>query len=130
MILARFSVALTALVYAAIGFIFIADPVYWASSVDISLPTPTAIIDLRATYGGCMLSIAVFLIYCLKDLEKLRTGLIFQAVSLAGFGLTRSLGIFLNPGTRTIMFYLLAAEVFGVCLAVFCLSRIHKTDNI
>lgn len=128
--LAKFSLILTAVVYAAIGVIFLADPVYWASSLDIVLPTPTAIIDFRATYGGCMFAIAVFFVYCLKDSKRIRVGLVFQAISLAGFGLTRGFGIILNPNSRPVNYYLLAAEVFGVVLAVFCLSRLGKTDNI
>ena len=128
--LARFSVFLTSIVYVLIGVIFLFDPVYWASSLDISLPTPTAIIDFRATYGGSMLAIAVFLLYCLKNSEFLRIGILFQAISLAGFGLTRGLGIIFTAGSRPVNYYLLAAEVFGVGLAVFCLSRFGKTDNI
>ena len=128
--LARFSVALTAAVYLAIGVIFLIDPVYWGASVDISLPTNTAIIDLRATYGGCMFAIGIFLLYCLKNAALLKIGLIFQAVSLAGFGLSRLAGIIGSPPARGIMYYLLLAEIVGVGLALVCLSRLRKTDNI
>jgi len=128
--ISRFSILLAAIAYAAIGLIFLIDPVYWGSSVDISLPTPTAIIDLRATYGGCMLAIAIFLAYCLANSRLIRVGLIFQAISLGGFGLARLAGIIMNPPTRGIMYYLLLAEIFGVALAVYCLSRLPKTDNI
>ncbi len=128
--LARFSIFLTAAAYGAIGLIFLVDPVYWGSTVDISLPTPTAIIDLRATYGGCMFAIAIFFIYSLKNSSLIRAGLIFQAISLGGFGLARLVGILMTPPSRGIMYYLLAAEVFGASLAVYCLSRLGKTDNI
>ena len=128
--LAKFSLALTGLAYLVIGIIFLFDPVYWGSSVDIALPTPTAIIDLRATYGGCMFAIAVFLFYCLSKESFIKIGLIFQAVSFAGFGITRLAGIVANPPARGIMYYLLIAEILGVALAVYCLSRLPKTDNI
>ena len=79
--IAKISVALTAIVYLAIGIIFLLDPIYWGSSVDISLPTSTAIIDLRATYGGCMFAIGVFLFYCLKNPALLKAGLLWAEPS-------------------------------------------------
>jgi len=128
--IAKISVALTAIVYLAIGIIFLADPIYWGSSVDISLPTPTAIIDLRATYGGCMFAIAVFLFYCLKNSTLLKAGLIFQIISFAGFGLSRFAGILLDGPPRAIMYYLLIAEIFGFILGVFGLWQLSKTAKI
>lgn len=128
--LAKFSLILTALVYLAIGIIFLVDPVYWASSLDISLPTKTAIIDLRATYGGCMLALGVFFLYSIKSRLFIRTGLVLQALTFAGFGLSRAAGIFIDGTPRPIMFYLLIAEICGFGLAVYCLWQIGKTDKI
>lgn len=121
---------MTAIVYLAIGIIFLVDPVYWASSIDISLPTTTAIIDLRATYGGCMFAIAVFLFYCLKSSNLLKAGLIFQLISFAGFGLSRFAGILIDGPPRAIMYYLLIAEIFGFLLGVLGLWQLGKTAKI
>ncbi|NNE99008.1 MAG: DUF4345 domain-containing protein [Pyrinomonadaceae bacterium] len=130
MLIAKTSVTLTAIVYLAIGIIFLADPVYWASSIDISLPTPTAVTDLRATYGGCMLAIGVFLLFCLKNSAFLKAGLTFQVISFAGFGLSRLAGILLDGQPRAIMYYLLAAEICGFLLGAFGLWQLGKTAKI
>ncbi len=124
--LAKLSLILTALVYLVIGIMFLSSPIYWAASVDISLPTTTAIIDLQATYGGCMLAIGVFFLYCVKDNKLISAGLILQAISLAGFAIGRIVGIAIYGMPRPIMFYLLAAEISGVALAIYCLSQIKE----
>ena len=128
--IAKISLILTAIVYLAIGIIFLVDPIYWASSLDISLPTPTAIIDLRATYGGYMFAIAVFLFYCLRNSELMKVGLIFQVISFAGFGLSRFAGILIGGHPRAIMYYLLIAEILGFALGIFGLWQLSKTAKI
>ena len=130
MLIAKISVILTALIFLAIGIIFLVDPIYWASSLDISLPSTTAIIDLRATYGGCMFAIAVFMFYCLKDSVFLKAGLIFQIICYAGFGLSRFAGILIDGQPKPIMYYLLAAEIFGVSLGALGLRQLSKTTKI
>jgi hypothetical protein len=128
--LARFSIILSALVYGAIGIMFLTSPDYWASSLDIYLPTPTAVIDLQATYGGCMIAISLFFVYCLKSPLLINIGLILQAITLGGFAFGRTFGIAVNGTPKPIMFYLLSAEIVGVLLAIYCLWQIGKTDSI
>jgi hypothetical protein len=124
--LAKFSIFLTACVYCVIGMMFLISPVYWAKGIDIEPLTPTAIIDLQATYGGCMLALGVFFIYCLKNAGLIRVGLILQAITLGGFGVGRILGIAVYGMPRPVLFYLLAAEVSGVLLAIYCLSQLKE----
>jgi hypothetical protein len=128
--LAKFSVFTTALIYLIIGLMFLIAPLYFIGGIDILLPTPTAIIDLQATYGGCMLSIGIFLLYCLKNQVLFKTGLIFQALSLSGFAFGRILGLIIYGFPKPIIFYLLVAEISGVILAIYCLWQIGKTDKI
>ena len=128
--IAKTSIILTSLVYSVIGIMFLTSPIYWASTIDISLPTNTAIVDLQATYGGAMLSLGIFFVYCLKSKATIRFGLILQAITLGGFAFGRISGMLINGMPRPIMFYLLIAEISGVILAIFCLRQIGKTDRI
>ena len=128
--LAKISVVITALVYLIIGLMFLTVPNYWVSDIDIVLNSPTAVMDVRATYGGCMFAIGVFLVYWSTDLKNIRIGLIFQAISLAGFAFGRVLGFFVDGIPKPIMFYLLLAEISGIILAVYCLRHIEKENKI
>lgn len=128
--LAKISIAVTAAVYLIIGIMFLTAPVYWAEGVDITLPTPTAVIDLQATYGGCMAGLGVFFLYCLRNEASIRTGLVLQALTLGGFALSRVLGIVLYGRPEPLIYYLLVSEAGGVLLALYCLRRTAKTDRI
>lgn len=124
--LAKISIIITAIIYLIIGLMFLTSPVYWIKGVDILLPTPTAIIDLQATYGGCMFTLGIFFLYILKNSSLIRIGLILQALTLGGFAFGRIVGIFMHGVPKTIMFYLLVAEISGLVLAVFCLSKFQE----
>ncbi len=124
--LVKFSIIITAVIFLVIGLMFLTSPVYWASSVDISLNSTTAIIDFQATYGGCMFAIGIFFLYCLRKSELIRIGLILQAITLGGFAFGRIVGVFSNGIPKPIIFYLLAAEISGVLLAIFCLSKTRE----
>ena len=83
MSLARLMILLTALVFAAYGVGFIVAPLSmleWATGAVVN--TPSAIIDLRATYGG--LSLAVGLV--LYGLKRHTAGLARGDCAHAGHG--------------------------------------------
>jgi hypothetical protein len=128
--LAKISIIITAAVYLIIGVMFLTSPVYWVKGVDILLPTPTAIIDLQATYGGCMFALGIFFLYTYKNLSLIRMGLILQAITLGGFAFGRFVGILMHGIPKPIIFYLFIAEISGVILAIYCLSQMSKTDKI
>jgi hypothetical protein len=51
MSLGRISLSLSALIFGAFGLAFLFSPTTMAGRVDITLPTPTAIIDFQAIYS-------------------------------------------------------------------------------
>ena len=126
MILGRILTFVSVLIFGGIGFACLLFPVEMAKGVDISLPTATAIIDFRATYGGFLLGLALFFGYCLFDKTFLRVGLIVQAVSLGGFAIGRTFGLILDGTPKIILIYLLIAEIIGCILAVYSFVQINK----
>ncbi len=124
--LAKVSIIITAIVYLIIGLMFLIAPVRFVEGIDISLNSPTAIIDLQATYGGCMFALGIFFLYILKNLILIRVGLVLQILTLGGFAFGRILGILIHGVPKPIIFYLLVAEISGLALAVYCLSKIEE----
>lgn len=123
---AKFSIILTSLIYFVIGVMFLSAPVYWASGIDIELTSNTAIIDLQATYGGCMFALGVFFLYCLKNSQLIRVGLVLQAITLGGFAIGRVIGILMNGVPKPVIFYLMIAEISGILLAIYCLWQFKE----
>ena len=62
--LGRAVVILAVLTYGGFGAAFLLAPALMAAVVDITLPTPSAVADFRATYGGFELGMSAFLAWC------------------------------------------------------------------
>jgi Domain of unknown function (DUF4345) len=123
--LAKFSIFISILIYLIIGLWCLAAPIQTSSGIDIQLPTPTAIIDFRATYGGLLVGIGIFFIVCLKE-AYLKIGLILQALSLGGLAFGRIVGIILDGMPRPLLIYFLVAEIAAVILAMFAFQRLTR----
>ena len=124
--LARFSLVVTILIYLIIGFWCLFAPVQTSSGVDIQLPTVTALVDFRATYGGMLVGIRIFFIICLKE-THIRVGLYLQALSLGGLAFGRVVGLALDGIPKPLIIYFLVAEIAAVILAMVALSRLGRT---
>jgi len=129
MTLAKGALLLGAVVFAAIGVGFLLVPVQWASIVDISLPTPMARTDLRATYGGFDVAIGVFLGLCARRTEWIRPGLVALGLAAAGFGGGRLLGIVVEGTASPLMLGFLAIEVTTAVLAFALLHRLPRVGS-
>lgn len=123
--LAKFSIFITVLIYLIIGIWCLFAPIQTSSGIEISLPTTTAIIDFRATYGGLLVGIGIFFIVCLKD-TYVRLGLILQALTLGGFAFGRVVGLVLDGIPNPIIIYFLIAEIGGVILAMFAMRSLRR----
>src|SRR5258708_29100139 len=78
------AVLLAALVVLAlIGRKFIGDPLEAAAASDITLRSPFAITNMRASFGAFPLGCALFALVCLVTSSLRRTGLVFGALIVA-----------------------------------------------
>ena len=123
MSIGRFSIILSAIVFGSFGIAFLLFPLFMASIVGIELPTPSALIDFRATYGGFEIGLAVFFAVCAFREEWIRPALVAQAVSLGGFAFGRIIGLMLDGTPQTIIYYLLIAELAGCGIGLFALMK-------
>jgi hypothetical protein len=128
MTFARAVLILGALVFAGIGLGFLIRPSQWAAVVDISLPTPTARTDLRATYGGFDLAIGIFLALCAARTEWLRPGLVALALCGAGFGGGRLLGMLVERTASRLMLTFFAIELSSVLLSLYALRLLSRSQ--
>jgi hypothetical protein len=128
MTFARMVLALSALVYAGFGAAFLVAPVRMASFIGIQLPEPSAIIDFRATYGGFELGLAAFLAWCLASRDRLRAGLLASALTIAGFGVTRLVGVASGGPVRHSIYIALALEWTGIVVTSMALWQLVSKE--
>ena len=94
-----------------------------AGRVDITLPTPTVVIDFQAIYEGLEVGLAVFFAYRAAVNRWLHPALLVQALSLGGSALGRLVGILQAGSAQPLIYWLLLAELSGSALGVFTLKR-------
>ena len=115
-------ILLAALIFAGFGIWFLIRPGALAG-IGIEVTSPSARIDIRATYGGFELGVAAFLFWCAAREDWHRVGLIAAALIIAGFGVGRLVGILIEGGATAFMWFFLAIEVAYTALALWRLSR-------
>ena len=119
----RTVLAVAAILFTGLGVLFAVAPHWTAATVDIALPTNTATIDFIATYGGFQLGFGIFLFTCLARPERVRLGLLASGYAVAGFGVTRALGLLVLGGARPVLYGALAFETVCATVAFVAASR-------
>jgi hypothetical protein len=121
MSLGRFSLIFAAVAFLIYGMAFLLFPTLMTDLLGIKLSVSSAIIDVRATYGGSVLGTGVFFVFCSLQHELLRVGLIAQASVLGGFIFGRVFGIVADREPNLFIYILLVGEIVGLVLALVAL---------
>lgn len=97
--------------------------------IGISLTTAEAVIDVRATYGGLELGLALFFFIAQGKPHWHRSALLLAALSIGGFGFGRLAGILLAGESTPLMWLLLAIEVLGVAVMTWAYREAPPSRN-
>jgi ABC-type amino acid transport system permease subunit len=116
-------------VLALIGRKFIGDPVGAAAASDMTLGSPLAITNMRASFGAFPLGCALFVLTCLVTSSLRRTGLVFVALIIGTALAVRIFGT-LADGSLAQSVHLLVAEtvMLSLNLAAYVGERL-VSDN-
>ena len=116
--LARLSLCVMAATFLGLGLMSLTAPKILTQLVEISMPTPIAVMEVRGVYGGLFFGIgAFFLLFARRD-AWLRPGLVAQAGVMGGFVLGRAVGILFDGAPSPFIAALLAGEVLMVIVAL------------
>ena len=119
----RLVLGAAAVLFTGLGVLFAVAPHWTAGTVDIALPTNTATIDFVATYGGFQIGFGIFLFTCLARPERVRLGLLASGWAVAGFGVTRALGLIVLGGAKPLLYGALAFETVSATVAFIAARR-------
>lgn len=116
--------------FVAFGLGFILAPQPLAALLTGATPaTASAMIDMRATYGGMALGLAVIFGLCARNEVHVQLGLQGIIAVMGGLAVARMLGMFLDGEPNLFMFLLLAAEVVMGALALVALRRAVEPES-
>ena len=104
---------------------FIGHPVDAAAASDMTLGSPLAITNMRASFGAFPLGCALFVLICLVTSSLRKTGLIFVALIVGTALVVRVFGI-VADGTFAESLRVLIAEtvLLGLALAAYAGERL------
>lgn len=120
MIFGKALVLVNGILFIGFGLGFILAPVLFTNLFTGGhFTTPSAIIDVRATYGGLALGLGIWLVICAN--QNVRLGLVGSFAILASLILGRVTGIALDGGANIFMHIFLAAEVLFLLATWFAL---------
>lgn len=123
MLLARFSLAVTALAFGGFGLWLLVSP-QALSVVGIALTTPTASIEIRSFYGGLELGLAVFFAFAAARPAWFAPALTAQVAIFFAVVFARLFGIALDGRPDGLIFLLMGSELVGGLLGVFAMARL------
>ena len=108
---------------------FIGDPVGAAAASNITLGSPVAVTNMRASFGAFPLGCALFVLTCLVSSSLRRTGLVFVALLLGTALAVRIFGV-VTDGSFAQSVHLLIAEavMLSLSLAAYVAERL-VSDN-
>ena len=112
-------------VFSLISRKFIGHPVDAAAASDMTLGSPLAITNMRASFGAFPLGCALFVLICLVTSSLRKTGLIFVALIVGTALVVRVFGI-VADGTFAESLRVLIAEtvLLGLALAAYAGERL------
>ncbi len=107
------------------GLAYLFAPAAVTQAMGIEHATPAGLTDLRATYAGFQLGMALLLWWCLQDASRHAAGLVAFACVVGGLAVTRSLGLLLD-GFAPGMAFAAGLEIALTAFAIFALSRLRR----
>lgn len=126
---ARISLYIGAIVFLALGLMALIAPANLTPLVEIVMPTPVAIMEVRGVYGGFFFGTGLFLLLFARRDSWLQPGLVALASIFGGFVLGRTLGIMIGGPPNLFIGGLLAGEIVGLIVALILLRGLEAYKN-
>ncbi len=89
MLFARIVLTITGLVFFVHGLVCFIHPATIGIESGLAMPTPSAVIEVRAEYGGLPMALGIFFFAAALQKIKICTGLIVLITALTGYATAR-----------------------------------------
>ena len=114
---------LFALINIGIGVGCLLDPVGLLEPVGVGVLGPAGIVELRAMYGGMLIGLGGFLVWCTGEAERAWLGLLCATLTVGGLGVGRLVSWLMLTPEGWLFPFLCAVEIGGAASGAFVLWR-------
>ena len=108
---------IASLVFVGLGIALMIWPTEILAGVEVKFESPTAFADIRADYGGCIFGLGVFLVWCARQRNLIRLGLICVGLVFSGYSIARLFSLAIDGQPKRIIYILLAVELAGALIS-------------
>jgi hypothetical protein len=116
-----YATAVFFIVYGALFLLIPTGMAYWITGAELN--PASAVIDVRATYGGAQLAIGLMMFLVVKLKDDVELGLTFVAVVLLAMAFGRLVGLWSDGEANLVMYLYLAGELLFGALALVLRSK-------
>ena len=116
-----YATAVFFIVYGALFLLIPTGMAYWITGAELN--PASAVIDVRATYGGAQLAIGLMMFLVVKLKDDVELGLIFVAVVLLAMAFGRLVGLWSDGEANLVMYLYLIGELLFGALALVLRSK-------
>jgi hypothetical protein len=124
MLFARIILTITGLVFFVHGLVCFIHPATIGIESGLVMPTPSAVIEVRAEYGGLPMALGLFFLAAALQKIKIRAGLIVMATALTGYATSRIAAVLIAAQIDP---YNLAAITYELTTALLALWALKKS---
>ena len=112
------------------GLLYLFVPESMTGPTGFGALPPSAMTDVRATYGGLQLGFGAFVLWAAADASRVRFALVLVALSIGAVAASRLTGILLDGSANGFHLLALPTEVALTLLAVLALSRARSVAPV
>ena len=126
----RAVLGIVGVLFIPLGLWAFVNPVAVAAMTEVSLPTPTALADARAVYGGLTLGLGIYFVVCALRPEHVRSGLWALLLTIGGAFLGRLAGVAADGAGNPETLRTLGLELGIAALAAVALVRVRQPSDL
>lgn len=118
----------TAILYIALGFLFLINPSGMASGLGYEDLSLDAVTEVMATYGGSWGGIGFLIIYLLRK-NMVKEALLVVGFTFTGFFMGRILGVIRTGGFHGLNCYWAASELIYIIITKRYIQKHNRLEN-
>jgi hypothetical protein len=100
--IAQIFLVLMAAMSLVFGVIYLVAPDSMIEPMGFGVLAPSALTDVRATYGGFQIGMGLFLLWCLVP-ARVRTGLLLSLLSVGAVAICRGIGLVIDHSLTSVL---------------------------
>lgn len=125
---AKIYLYLMGLMSVVFGVGYLVKPELFTAPMGFGALAPSALTDVRATYGGFQIGMGLFMFWCAGHDSRIYTGMLLTLLSVAGIAACRAIGMFALDGSsdNQTLLATLGLEVTLTIITIVLLARTPK----